>query len=193
MATDDPWPQVQVWMREAEAAGPGAEAVALATATPDGRPSVRVVLCRGADPRGFVFFTGYGSRKGREMELNPRAALCFHWPSLGRQLRAEGDVDRVSAAESDAYFATRARGSQLGAWASPQSQPISGREVLEEGVAAAEARFAGRAVERPPDWGGHRLLPEVIEFWESRPSRLHDRIRYRRAPGGGWLVDRLAP
>ncbi len=180
-------------MREAAESGPGADVMALATATPDGRPSVRMVICRALDGRGFVWYTGYGSRKADELAANPRAAAVLHWPALGRQVRAEGPVERVSPAESDAYFATRGRGSQLGAWASPQSRPIADRGVLEAGVAETAARFADRAVERPPDWGGYRLAPDVIEFWESRSSRLHDRMRHRRGQDGHWVVERLAP
>jgi pyridoxamine 5'-phosphate oxidase len=181
------------WLRAGLATGPGGDVLALATATADGRPSVRMVICRGFDERGLVFYTGYGSRKGSELAANPRASAAFYWPALGRQLRLEGAVERTSAEESDAYFAGRGRGSQLGSWASPQSQPISGRDVLDAGVAAAAARFAGRQVERPPDWGGFRIIPDAVEFWQSRPNRLHDRIRHRRERDGGWGAERLAP
>jgi pyridoxamine 5'-phosphate oxidase len=192
-AAADPITQFRAWFAEAQAAGlPQAEAMALATATPDGRPSARMVLLRGLDERGFVFFTNYEGRKGAELGANPRAALVFYWYGLDRQVRVEGRVEVMSAAESDAYFRGRPRGSQVGAWASPQSAVIPGREFLEERSRAFSARYAGVEVPRPPHWGGLRVVPEVIEFWQGQPDRLHDRLRYRRE-GGGWVRERLAP
>jgi len=165
---------------------------ALATADAEGRPSVRMVLLRGVDERGFVFHTNYTSRKGRELDINPHAALCFYWPTLDEQIRVEGRVTRLSAEESDAYFATRPRGSQLGAWASPQSHALPSCEQLEEEYRATESRFAGQPVPRPPFWGGFRLEPSRIEFWYGRPDRLHDRLLYSR-DGGDWKIERLYP
>jgi pyridoxamine 5'-phosphate oxidase len=166
--------------------------VALATADADGRPSARMVLLRGIDARGFVFHTNYSSRKGRELEANPYAALCFYWPTLDEQIRVEGQVSRLPADESDAYFNSRPRGSQLGAWASPQSQELTTREQLEEEYRATERRFEGQEVPRPPFWGGFRLTPARIEFWYGRPDRLHDRVVYTRS-GGDWKIQRLYP
>ncbi len=151
-----------------------------------------MVLLRGADQRGFTFFTNYNSRKGHELGDNPHAALCFHWVSLDEQIRIEGRVERVAEDESDAYFATRPRGSQLGAWASDQSQTLSSREALEESYRAIERRFEGQAVQRPPFWGGFRLVPSRIEFWYGRPDRLHDRVLYTR-DGTQWRIERLYP
>lgn len=165
---------------------------ALATADRDGRPSARMVLLRGVDERGFVFHTNYNSRKARELTENPRAALCFHWPSLEEQIRIEGRVEPLSPAESDGYFASRPRGSQLGAWASDQSALLPSRETLEEAYRDIERRFAGQPVPRPSFWGGFRLVPERIEFWYGRPDRLHDRILYQRTPDG-WTIERLYP
>ena len=167
------------------------EATALATATPDGRPSVRMVLLKGADERGFAFFTNYESRKGRELADNPRAALLFHWQPLGRQVRVEGGVERVDAAESEAYFRTRPLGSRLAAWASPQSRPLADRAELERLYADAAERF-GEDVPLPPNWGGFRLVPDVYEFWQHGDDRLHDRVRYER-DATGWSRTRLAP
>lgn len=190
----DPLKQFGRWLSEAGAAGIRApEAMALATAGADGAPSVRMVLLKGADERGFAFYSGYGSRKGRELQTNPRAALLFHWDVLGRQVRVEGPVERVDPAESDAYFASRPRASRLAAWAATQSERVRDRDALEEGVAAAAARFGDGAVERPAGWGGYRLRPERYEFWQHRDSRLHDRLAYEPRPGGGWTLVRLAP
>jgi pyridoxamine 5'-phosphate oxidase len=166
--------------------------VTLATATADGRPSARMVLLRGVDDRGFVFYTNYTSRKARELDANPHAALCLHWPTLDEQIRVEGRVERTTDDESDAYFTTRPRGSQLGAWASAQSQALTAREKLEEEYRAVEARFADGTVPRPPFWGGFRIVPSRIEFWYGRPDRLHDRLVYTR-DGEGWTIERLYP
>jgi pyridoxamine 5'-phosphate oxidase len=190
----DPIRQFRHWYAEAEkSAVLFPEAVTLATATPEGRPSARMVLLRGCDERGFVFYTNYESRKGRELLANPWAALVFFWQPLERQVRVEGSVAPVSQEQSSAYFLTRARTSQLGAWASPQSQVLSGREDLERRLKAVEARFQDGPVPRPPHWGGFRLVPQVIEFWQGREGRLHDRLCYRRAEPAGWLLERLGP
>jgi pyridoxamine 5'-phosphate oxidase len=166
--------------------------VALATADRAGRPSVRMVLLRGVDERGFVFHTHYNSRKARELTENPQAALCFHWDTLEEQIRIEGRVEVLPADESDTYFRSRPRGSQLGAWASDQSAVLASRETLEEEYRAVERRFDGQPVPRPPFWGGFRLVPERIEFWYGRPDRLHDRIVYTR-DGTMWNIARLYP
>lgn len=166
--------------------------VALATADGGGRPSVRMVLLRGVDEGGFVFHTNYNSRKAKELMENPQAALCFHWPTMEEQIRIEGRVERLSADESDAYFRTRPRGSQLGAWASDQSAVLLSRETLEAQYREIERRFDGAQVPRPPFWGGFRLVPERIEFWFGRPDRLHDRISYTR-DGTAWRIERLYP
>jgi pyridoxamine 5'-phosphate oxidase len=168
------------------------EAVALATASPDGVPSARMVLLKHADAKGFVFFTNYGSQKAHELDANPRAALCFHWAVLQRQVRVTGRVARVSADESAEYFATRGRGSQLGAWASMQSQDLPARTELERRLHDMEERFSGSEVPLPPHWGGYRLDPERIEFWQGRADRLHDRLLFTRAVGG-WSTRRLYP
>jgi pyridoxamine 5'-phosphate oxidase len=191
----DPFVQFRSWMKVAMAADlpePGASAMTLATATRDGKPSARMVLLRGVDERGFVFFTNYESRKSRELDANPWAALVFYWATLDRQIRIEGRVERVTAAESDEYFQTRARGSQLGAWASPQSQVIPDRSVLARHMEALTAQYEGQPVPRPPHWGGYRVVPSVIEFWQGRANRLHDRLCYRREDGR-WVLERLAP
>jgi pyridoxamine 5'-phosphate oxidase len=189
----DPLTQFRRWYDDAEAAGVRApQAMALATATPGGAPSVRMVLLKGADERGFTFFTGYVSRKAGELESNPRAALLFYWDPLGRQVRIEGAVERVSGPESDAYFATRPRGAQLAATASQQSSVLANREEIDRCVAELDRNQAGREVSRPGHWGGYRLVPDTYEFWQHREDRLHDRLRYRR-DDGGWTIERLSP
>lgn len=180
------------WIEEARAALPQADAMALATAAPDGRPSVRIVLLRDVDARGLSFFTNRSSRKGEELRANPRAALCLHWWELGRQARVEGSVEELDAAESSAYWSTRPRASRLAAWASRQSRPLASRAELLAAVRETEERFAGSEVPLPPFWGGYRVVPESIELWAHRDDRLHDRICYRRTPGG-WERQRLAP
>lgn len=167
--------------------------VALATVDAEGRPSIRMVLLRGADHRGFVFYTNYDSRKGRELAANPNAALCVHWIPLDEQIRIEGPVERLADDESDAYFASRPRGSQLGAWASAQSEPLPSRETLEEHYRETERRFEDAPVPRPPFWGGFRLIPRRLEFWYGRTDRLHDRVLYTREAAGGWKIERLYP
>jgi pyridoxamine 5'-phosphate oxidase len=190
----DPLAQFRAWFEEAAATGLRVpEAMALATATSEGRPSVRMVLLKDADERGFAFYTNYESRKGRELEQNARAALLFHWDPLGRQVRVEGPVELVGREESEAYFRTRPRGSALAAWASRQSEPLAGRDELEEAVRAVAARFEGADVTLPPHWGGYRLVPERYEFWQHQDDRLHDRIRYEPDGAGGWRRVRLAP
>jgi pyridoxamine 5'-phosphate oxidase len=191
----DPIAQFAVWYDDAVAAGlPEPEAMTLATATPDGRPSARIVLLRGFDDRGFCFFTNYSSRKGSELETNPHAAIVFHWTELERQVRIEGRVERTTGAESDAYFHSRPSGSRIGAWSSPQSAVIPDRAVLEEQYDRFRAAHPDdAAIPRPEHWGGYRLVPERIEFWQGRPSRLHDRLRFSRAGGGPWTLERLAP
>jgi pyridoxamine 5'-phosphate oxidase len=189
----DPVTQFAQWYERAQAAvKPLPDAVALATATRAGQPSLRVVLLKSFDARGFVFYTNYRSRKGRELARNPRATLLFYWGGLGRQVRIEGRVQKLMARESDAYFATRPRGSQLAAWASAQSAVVAGREPLERRFGAF-ARTYPDGVPRPPHWGGYRLVPEAFEFWQGGEDRLHDRILYRRARGGRWRIERLAP
>jgi pyridoxamine 5'-phosphate oxidase len=189
----DPFVLFKRWFREAEqAGGPLPEAMALATATRDGRPSVRVVLNRGIGRGGFVFYTNYNSRKAVELAGNPRASIVFHWPLLERQVRVDGRVHKLTRRESERYFQTRPRESRLSAWASPQSAAISGRGFLEEEVARAEARFGDRRIPCPPFWGGYRLVANCIEFWQGQPHRLHDRVLYRRK-GKAWTMLRLAP
>jgi pyridoxamine 5'-phosphate oxidase len=190
----DPFAQFGLWFDQAVAAGLNEpNAMTLATATPDGRPSARIVLLKGFDSSGFVFFTSYAGRKGRELERNPRAALVFFWGELERQARVEGEVRKVSREESDAYFQSRPSASRLSAWASPQSQIVSGREWLEARYAARAEEFADGSIPLPPDWGGYRLVPSSVEFWQGRPSRLHDRILYRRSAESRWKIERLAP
>jgi pyridoxamine 5'-phosphate oxidase len=188
----DPVDQFARWFAEAGEAVAVPEAVALATATPAGAPSVRMVLLKGFDAAGLVFFTHYVSRKGGELEANPTAAMLFHWAPLGRQVRVEGTVEKVSPHESDAYFASRPRQAQVGALASRQSERLSGRDALEQRVAELERDLAGAEVPRPETWGGYRLVPAAWEFWQHRDDRLHDRFRYER-DDGGWKVDRLWP
>jgi pyridoxamine 5'-phosphate oxidase len=179
-------------VEQAAARGVDTAPVALATADARGRPSVRMVLLRGADERGFVFHTNYTSRKARELTDNPYAAICVHWHAIEEQIRIEGTVVRLDDRESDEYFATRPRGSQIGAWASRQSETLRSREELEEEYRASEQRFEGGAVPRPAFWGGYRLIPERIEFWFGRADRLHDRLLYVRE-GDGWRIERLYP
>jgi pyridoxamine 5'-phosphate oxidase len=189
----DPIAEFARWFAEAQAAEvEEPNAMVLATATPDGAPSARVVLLKGFDERGFVFFTDYRSRKGAELELNPRAALVLHWSELERQVRITGDVSRTSAEESEAYYRSRPVGSRLGAWVSHQSQTIPSRDLLEGGLREVERRFAGGDVPLPPYWGGYRVKPGAIEFWQGRENRLHDRVRYVRE-GETWRIERLAP
>jgi pyridoxamine 5'-phosphate oxidase len=189
---EDPLALFRRWYEDAEAGSAVPEAAALATATPDGRPSVRMVLVKRVDERGFAFHTNLESRKGGELAANPRAALLFHWRELGRQVRIEGAVERVSEAEADEYFRTRPRESRLAAWASPQSRPVADRAELDGLYRQAEARFAGGDVPLPPHWGGFRVVPDVYEFWQHGENRLHDRVRYGR-DGNGWRRERLAP
>ncbi|MDW8146230.1 MAG: pyridoxamine 5'-phosphate oxidase [Roseiflexaceae bacterium] len=189
----DPLVQFQRWFDQAVELGLiEPNAMTLATATPDGRPSARMVLLKGVDNGGFVFFTNYESRKGVELTMNPWAALVFYWPELERQVRVEGRVERISPEESDAYFASRPNGSRIGAWASRQSSVIGSRAELEQRVAELERLYANREIPRPPFWGGFRVIPDAIEFWQGRPNRLHDRLRYRR-DAGRWIIERLSP
>jgi pyridoxamine 5'-phosphate oxidase len=189
----DPLRQFRRWFEEAREAGVGVpEAMALATSTPDGRPSVRMVLLKDADESGFGFHTNYESRKGGELDANPRAALLFYWQPQGRQVRIEGRIERAPADESEEYFRTRPLGSRLAAWASPQSRPLADRDELERLYADAVARFPGEDVPRPPHWGGLRLVPDAYEFWQHADNRLHDRVRYER-DAAGWGRARLAP
>jgi pyridoxamine 5'-phosphate oxidase len=182
------------WFSDALASGSRLpDAMTLATATKDGKPSARMVLLKQVDERGFVFYTNYRSKKARELDENPRAALVLYWVQLDRQVRVEGRVERISATESDEYFATRPRESQLGALASPQSEVIEGREDLEKRYAELDEFYRDREVERPENWGGYRLKPNLVEFWQNRAGRLHDRILYERQTDGSWTISRLAP
>jgi pyridoxamine 5'-phosphate oxidase len=194
-APPEPLALFTAWFADARASGtPEPNAMTLATASADGRPSARVVLLKAFDARGLAFFTNLESRKGRELAQNPRAAAVFWWPPLERQVRAEGRIERVDAAEADAYFASRPRGSRLGAWASPQSRPVEGRAALDARLAEVAAAHPGEgAVPRPPHWGGFRLVPDAVEFWQGRPDRLHDRLLYTADGRGGWARARLAP
>ena len=192
-AGSDPFALFDRWFRDARQAGlylP--ESMALATSTADGKPSVRQILLKGCDERGFVFYTNYDSRKGLEIAENPSAALAVHWPILQRQVRIDGPVEKTSAAESEAYFATRPHGSRIGAWASDQSSVLDGREELERRFRETRERFGSGDVPLPPFWGGYRVIPETIEFWQGRANRLHDRLRFTREPAG-WTIDRLYP
>jgi pyridoxamine 5'-phosphate oxidase len=190
----DPILQFTVWLQQAVEAGlPEPTAMTLATASADGVPAARMVLLKGCDPGGFIFFSNYESAKGHDLAANPRAALVFFWAPLERQVRVAGDVSRLSPEESDAYFASRPRGSRLGALASRQSSVIPNRETLERRLAEVEALYPGDAIPRPGYWGGFRVAPRWIEFWQGRPSRLHDRLRYTRQPDETWTVERLAP
>jgi pyridoxamine 5'-phosphate oxidase len=192
-AERDPIRQFQTWFAEAlDAKLPEPNAMTLATVGPGGRPAARIVLIKGADERGFVFFTNYESRKGQELAANPQASLLFHWIELERQVRIEGAVVKTSAEESDTYFQSRPLGSRIGAWASDQSQVIPDRAVLEAREREITAQY-GERPPRPPHWGGYRLVPDTIEFWQGRPSRLHDRLRYTKDNAGGWQIARLAP
>ncbi|MFM9841848.1 MAG: pyridoxamine 5'-phosphate oxidase [Dongiaceae bacterium] len=193
MSETDPFDHFDDWFRQAEAKEPNdPNAMALATVGADGMPSLRMVLLKGRDERGFVFYTNYESRKGRQLQALPKAALCMHWKSLRRQIRIEGEVEQVTSAEADAYFASRHRSSQIGAWASQQSRPLTGRFELEKRIAQFTAKFGLGAVPRPAHWSGFRVLPGRIEFWEEKPFRLHDRLVYHRE-GNGWRTERLYP
>ena len=194
-AAAEPFAQFAAWFAEIRAVSRlEPTAMTLATATPEGHPSARMVLLKGWDAGGFVFYTNYESRKGGELAANPWAALVFYWPELERQVRVEGSVAPLPPEESDAYFASRPLGSRLGAWASAQSRVLPDRAALEARVAALEAAYPeGSTVPRPPTWGGFRVTPTSVEFWQGRLNRLHDRLRYTRQPDGGWLRERLAP
>jgi pyridoxamine 5'-phosphate oxidase len=189
---DDPIALFREWFDRAEREVPLAEAMCLATADAEGDPDARMVLLKGFDERGFRFFTNSESAKGRQLDQHPAAALVLYWRELDRQVRARGRVERLDPAESDEYFATRLRDSRIGAWASPQSRPLAGRDELDELVAGVEARYRDADVPRPPHWGGFRVVPDEIEFWQGQVGRLHDRFRYVREPGG-WRWSRLAP
>jgi pyridoxamine 5'-phosphate oxidase len=190
----NPFRQFETWFAEAEAAKiTEPNAMSLATTGRDGRPAVRTVLLKGVDGRGFVFYTNYESRKGRELADRAEAALLFPWIAMERQIVVEGTVQRVTREEAEVYFHSRPRASQLAAWASPQSTVIAGRAVLEESYRVVEKKYEGREVPLPPHWGGYRVVPDSVEFWQGRRSRLHDRLRYRREDGGDWTLERLAP
>jgi pyridoxamine 5'-phosphate oxidase len=193
MPDTDPIAKLGAWLEDARATVHEPQAMTLATATPDGKPSARVVLLRGVDERGLTFFTNRTSRKGDDLRANPRAAVVMHWWELGRQARVEGVVEEIPSEESAAYWTTRPRASQLAAWASPQSQPLADRAELDAGVAAAAERFAGQEVPLPPFWGGYRLIPASIELWTHREDRLHDRVHYTRESDGVWRSELLAP
>ncbi|MDB5361848.1 MAG: pdxH [Rhodospirillales bacterium] len=189
----DPYDLFDAWFAEAKASEPAdPNAMALATTTPDGFPSVRIVLLKGLDRRGFVFYTNIESRKGEELRANPRAALCFHWKSLKRQVRVEGPINPTTDAEADAYFAGRPRDSRIGAWASDQSRPLDARATFERRLREFDAKYPGEAVPRPPFWSGFRLTPAKIEFWQDRQFRLHDRLVFT-PEGAGWAIERLYP
>ncbi|MUL38587.1 pyridoxamine 5'-phosphate oxidase [Gloeocapsopsis dulcis] len=193
-AEPNPFVQFQLWFDQALAAQlPEPNAMTLATATPDGKPSARMVLLKNFDERGFVFFTNYSSHKGQELAANPQAALVFWWAELERQVRIEGRVEKASDAESDEYFQSRPLNSRLGAWASDQSQVVASREVLEQRLQELQQKYEHAEIPRPSYWGGYRLIPSVIEFWQGRPSRLHDRLNYRYQKDGSWRIERLSP
>ena len=190
----DPIRQFQLWYDDAIAAGlPMPDAMSLSTVTPDGRPTARMVLLKQVDAEGFVFFTNYNSNKAKQLEINPYAALVFHWTQLERQVRVEGKVSKTPAEESSAYFKTRPRESQIGAWASPQSEVVSAREVLEQRAQELAEQYCDREIDCPAHWGGFRLAPDRIEFWKGRVGRLHDRILYELQPDESWTIKRLAP
>jgi pyridoxamine 5'-phosphate oxidase len=192
---DEPFRLFAAWLEDATAKEPrDPTAMTLATVDPEGMPNARMVLLKGVDERGFVFYTNMESQKGRELDRDPRAALVFHWKSLNRQIRIRGTVEKVTAAEADAYFASRPKGAQIGAWASKQSSPLESRMAFEKAVAVYGAKYAIGVVPRPPYWFGYRIVPLVMEFWHDRPFRLHDRIEFRRAePSGRWNKTRLYP
>jgi len=192
---DDPLALLGKWLKQAiAAAAPEPSAMVLATVDGNGRPSARVVLLKGLDHRGLVFYTNYESRKAAELAANPHAALCFFWQPLSRQIRLAGEVCKVSPSQTEEYFNSRPRGSQIGAWSSAQSRPIASRQRLEEQIAEVEERFADRPIAPPPFWGGYLLVPDEVEFWQGRSSRLHDRFRYAKAGrDAGWNIERLAP
>jgi pyridoxamine 5'-phosphate oxidase len=193
MSETDPFDHFDDWFRQAEAKEPNdPNAMALATVGADGMPSLRMVLLKGRDERGFVFYTNKESRKGEQLQAQPKAALCLYWKSLKKQIRIEGEVEQVTPAEADAYFASRHRSSQIGAWASQQSRPLAGRFELEKHIAQFTAKFGLGTVPRPEHWSGFRVLPGRIEFWEEKPFRLHDRLVYHR-DGNGWRTERLFP
>ncbi|WP_264322980.1 pyridoxamine 5'-phosphate oxidase [Romeriopsis navalis] len=190
----NPIEQFQMWFDQAVAAQlPEPNAMTVASATPEGIPSARIVLLKGCDQRGFVFFTNYNSHKGQELTINPHAAIVFLWTELERQVRIQGTVEKIAAAESDEYFYSRPAGSRMGAWASEQSCVIPDRTVLDDRLAALKVEYANKDVPRPEHWGGFRVKPRVIEFWQGRSSRLHDRLRYQLDGAGNWCIDRLAP
>jgi pyridoxamine 5'-phosphate oxidase len=194
-ANENPILQFEEWFRVLPSLGVSeqdATSMTLATATADGQPTARIVLLKSFDERGFVFYTNYDSRKGDELSDNPRACLLFYWPQVWRQVRIEGAVEKVTAGESDAYFSSRPLGSRIGAWASNQSEVVESRETLEQQFAEMSARY-GDQVPRPPHWGGYRVKPALVEFWQGRDNRLHDRLRYSLQDNGSWLIERLAP